>query len=133
MLTYTYKFYPRFSDTDSYNVFHHASYYYWFEEARFKFSKEVLQFDEEIVAGKDIKFPVVESYCSYKRSIAYVGNELEIQLTFLLTKSNKIVFEYKVFNDNVLCATGKTVHVLLNENKLSLEFPSWFLEGVNVK
>jgi acyl-CoA thioester hydrolase len=132
MLTYSYKFYPRFADTDAYDVFHHASYYYWFEEARFSFSKEVLKFDETIVSGKDIKFPVIESACRYKRSISYVGKELEISLTFSITKSNKVVFDYKVLDDNVLCATGKTVHVMLCDGKLQFEFPDWFLEGVDV-
>ncbi|AOZ90860.1 acyl-CoA thioesterase [Paenibacillus crassostreae] len=133
MNSYSYYFYPRFSDSDAYNIFHHAAYYYWFEEARFQFSREVLQFDEDIISGKDIKFPVIESYCKYKKAIPFNTIQLEIRLDFSITKSNKIVFEYRVLNGKTLCASGKTVHVFLYQNKLKYEIPAWFLEGIDIE
>lgn len=133
MTSYSYYFYPRFSDSDAYNVFHHASYYYWFEEARFQFSRDILRFDEHVIAGKDIKFPVIESYCKYKKAIPFNASQLEIRLDFSLTKSNKIVFEYTVLNNSMVCAIGKTVHVFLYHNELKYEIPAWFLEGIGVE
>ncbi|MGL5152928.1 MAG: acyl-CoA thioesterase [Clostridium sp.] len=134
-ISYLYSTVPRFSDTDSYGVMHHSSYYKWFEEARFTVSKEILGFDEDLLNGKSIKFPVIESYCRYKNPIVY-GELLNIEVDLTVHKSAKITFDYRVKNatTNKLCAEGKTVHMFLdNNNRICLNIPKWFLDKLKIK
>lgn len=132
---YLFNITPRFSDTDSYGVMHHSSYYKWFEEARFMVSKELLGFDKDLLNGKEIKFPVVESYCRYKLPVTY-GDILDINVTLTVHKSAKITFDYEVKNtqNNKICAIGKTVHMFTNsEGIICLNTPQWFLDRLNIK
>lgn len=124
-LEYEYVIKPRFSDTDSYGVMHHSSYFKWFEEARFEFSKEVLKFEEDLLNGKSLKFPIVECSCRFKESVIY-DDKVKIYLKFMIGKSAKVIFEYKAINlrSNNICAIGKTVHMILNENnRICLNIP----------
>lgn len=132
---YLYTITPRFSNTDSYGVMHHSSYYKWCEEARFAFSKDKLGFDEDLLNGKNIKFPVIESYCRYKNPVVY-GEMLSIEVELTVHKSAKITFEYKVRNIeiNKLYAELKTVHMFLdNSNRICLNIPQWFLDKITVE
>lgn len=129
-LEYEYVIKPRFSDTDSYGVMHHSSYFKWFEEARCTFSKEILKFEEDLLNGNSIKFPVIECSCRFKESVIY-GDEVKIYLKFLIGKSAKITFEYKAVNlrSNRICAVGKTTHMFLDENnRICLNTPELLLE-----
>lgn len=128
MIQYEYTFVPRFSDTDAYGIFHNAFYFLWFEDARYSFSKEILFFNEEILSNKNVKFPVIENICKYKKSISYTGQPLKIVVKFEITPSKKIIFHYHLYNEATLCAVGKSVHVMLIDEKLVFEFPEWFLE-----
>jgi acyl-CoA thioester hydrolase len=133
ILEYEYVIKPRFSDTDSYGVMHHSSYFKWFEEARFEFSKEVLKFDEDLLNGKKLKFPIVECNCRFKESVIY-DDVVKIDLKFLLGKSAKITFEYKAINlrINRICAVGKNVHMFLDENnRICLNIPKVLSERLD--
>lgn len=132
-LEYEYVIKPRFSDTDSYGVMHHSSYFIWLEEARFAFSREILNFDEDLLNGKSLKFPVIECSCKFKESVIY-DDKVKIYLKFLLDKSAKITFEYKVRNlrSNKICAVGKTVHMFLDENnRMCLNIPELLSQRLN--
>lgn len=132
MLNLDYEFIikPRFSDTDSYGIMHHSSYFKWFEEARLSFSKEVLYFENDLLNGRYFKFPVIDGSCRYKESVLY-GDTIKIYLKFSIAKVAKINFDYKAINtrNNKICALGKTTHMFLDENnRICLNIPELFLE-----
>lgn len=117
-----YKFNIRFGDTDSYGIVHHRNFYHYFEEARFRFSKEVLDYDEE----SNIKFPLIESYCRYQNPIRFTLTAYTIEVECRLIDDAKIEFNYRIFDEKHkrLHAFGRTVHVYVDENnKMHLEIP----------
>ncbi|ASA20192.1 acyl-CoA thioesterase [Paenibacillus donghaensis] len=118
---------PRFQDTDAYGVMHHSSYYVWFEEARFQFAREILQFQDPLLQGEEVRFPVIESCCRYKSPVRY-GDSIKLGLVFELGSAARIKFEYKAFNEQSgkICAEGYTVHVFSDrENRILLNIPEW--------
>lgn len=113
----------RFSEVDSMRIAHNASYYIWFEDGRFDFSFRVLKFDIKSLNTK-ILLPVVKSGCKYLKHIRF-GDKL-IQKTYMYVgETSKISFYYKLYNtSNILCAIGKTEHVLLRESgEMMLRIP----------
>lgn len=118
---------PRFSDTDAYSIMHHASYYFWFEEARFRFAQEILGFDERSPQDSEIRFPVIESACRYRAPVRH-GDRLRIELVFELGTAAKIRFSYKAVNDRTgqIHAQGHTLHVFSDsENRILFNVPQW--------
>jgi acyl-CoA thioesterase FadM len=49
-ISFDYSIEPRFSDFDLYGIAHHSRYFYWFEEARFYFMKEIMDMTSDEVA-----------------------------------------------------------------------------------
>jgi acyl-CoA thioester hydrolase len=131
-LNYNYIVEPRFSETDAYGIMHHSSYYRWFEEARFNFSKQMLNFNSDLLNGFTLKFPVIESQCKYKRAVEY-GEKLKIELIFELQEVAKVTFYYKARNlkTNKIHAEGKTIHTFLTKDNVTLlNIPQWFIEQI---
>lgn len=130
VVDYEYIIKPRFSDTDSYGIMHHSSYFKWFEEARFSFSKDILDFENDLLNGNTIKFPIIECSCRYKESV-YYDDTVKIYLKFMIDKSAKINFEYRAVNlrNNRICALGKTTHMFLDKDgRICLNIPEVFLQ-----
>ncbi|MGG7178790.1 acyl-CoA thioesterase [Clostridium paraputrificum] len=128
-LKYRYKVSVRFRDTDAYGIVHHSNFFCYFEEARYDFSKYVLKFQEDMIDGKRIKFPVLEAYCNYRHAVKYMGEELYVDVSFRTVNDSKIEFKYTLISEDnkKVYATGRTVHAFVDENdKLCLTIPTWF-------
>lgn len=119
----------RFSDTDSYGVCHHSNYFRWLEESRF--SVIDTYFQEEMDLFEVIQFPVISASGKYMHAI-YAGEEIKIEVILKKEKSAKLIFYYKIRNqDEKLCFEGSTEHVLLKDQKLMLRVPEIITSKIN--
>lgn len=124
---------PRFSDTDAYGVVHHSNYYKWIEEARFAFTREVLQFEMQDFEERGLRIFVLESSCKHKVPVRY-GDRLRVELLITISKVAKWVFHYRVVNavTGQLHAEAMTSHAYVTlDGKMLLNHPQWLMERVD--
>ena len=120
--TYKYKFRPRFADCDSYAIAHHSKYFCWFEEARFYFLFDCIKLDKKIT--ESLKFPVVNIYCKYYKSVVYGNNYIVIAKIEFELNNPIIKFSYRLLSEDskTLYAKGNSEHVTLdNEGNYVME------------
>lgn len=131
-LEFVYPFKVRFSDTDAYGIVHHSRYYCYFEEARYEFTKQCLNLFSGYPEGNSLKFPVISSSCGYRRSLEYTLEEMYIRLRFRILDGCKVEFTYEVKKEgkSIIYAKGRTVHAILENEKLCLTVPEWIKEKI---
>jgi acyl-CoA thioester hydrolase len=113
----------RYAETDAMGVVHHANYLVWFELGRSElcrakgFSYREMEKDGALLV-------VAEAYCRYK-SPAFYDDELTIRTKISELKSRTMRFVYEVFRaeDNLLLATGETLHVVTDADKKVRSMP----------
>lgn len=127
---YMFKIRPRFSDTDAYQCIHHAAYFQFFEETRFKFAYDILNLAALEHEYSDIQFPVIRADCKYKEAIVYTCQELSVGLDFEILGESKLVFTYALYCTDKLVATGKTEHAFVQSGVTKYPIPQFFLEHI---
>lgn len=122
----TYKFRIRFNETDPLGIVWHGNYLIYFEEGREAFGREFnltyLDIEQE-----GYVVPIVKSECEHKISLKY-GEYATIETTLIPTPAAKMIFTYKIFNENnqVVCI-GQTTQVFVEKNgTLSLNNPDFY-------
>ncbi|AMA48512.1 MULTISPECIES: acyl-CoA thioesterase [Flavobacterium] len=118
----------RFNETDPLGIVWHGYYITYFEDGREAFGRQhgISYLD---VQANGYTTPIVKSSCEHKLSLRY-GDVARIETTFVDTPAAKMIFRYKIFdnNNNIVC-TGETVQVFLDANgDLSLSLPAFFKE-----
>ena len=118
----------RFSEIDSMNIAHNARYYDWFEVGRFTFTKNIFNFDMNMLLT-DYRLPVVKSSCKYLFRIIF-GDQLLVKTFMYIDGSTKLRYYYEIYNQNkILCAIGSTQHTILAQNnKLLLQVDEFMKE-----
>ena len=102
----------RFYEVDAYGVVWHGHYVGWFEKGRNdltqRFQMGPLQLKEMSLLA-----PVVGLNCQFKLPATF-GNSLIIQTTMERTEVAKLIFRYRVLDqeNGKTLATGSTTHVL---------------------
>lgn len=132
-MTFVYKFKVRFSDTDTYGIIHHSSFFIYFEEARYSFSKNVLKiFDSDTF--NEFKFPVLRAECNYRSPLFYDLKDYEVKVDLQLFQANRILFKYTInkSGDSKILATGKTVHAIVENERLCLSIPEKLEEAIKI-
>ena len=118
----------RFNETDSLGIVWHGNYITYFEDGREDFGrKNGLTYLD--VKAHNYVTPIVSSTCKHLLTTKY-GEVLTIETTFVNTQAAKLIFQYKIFNEErkIVC-TGETIQVFLNlEGELSLNLPPFFAE-----
>jgi len=125
-LTISHDIRVRFNETDPLGIVWHGYYITYFEDGREAFGREhgISYLD---VQKSGFTTPIVKSQCEHKLSLRY-GDVARIETTFVDTPAAKMIFRYKIFDqqNNVVC-TGETVQVFLDGNgNLSLNLPPFF-------
>lgn len=125
-LTISHDIRVRFNETDPLGIVWHGYYITYFEDGREAFGREhgISYLD---VQKSGFTTPIVKSECEHKLSLRY-GDVARIETTFVDSPAAKMIFRYKIFDqqNNVVC-TGETVQVFLdNTGNLSLNIPSFF-------
>ncbi len=118
----------RFNEVDSLGIVWHGHYIVYFEDGREKFGKEhgISYLD---VQANGFVTPIVKSSCEHFLPLKY-GETFRIETTFVNSVTAKMIFQYKIFNeDNKLVCRGETMQVFLDNNgQLSLYNPPFFQE-----
>ena len=121
-MKYIHKFKVRFSDTDMYGIVHHKNYYDYFDEARFNFASEILEYNEKM----PIKFIVTESNCVYKNPLKFSVDFYVLELECKIIKDIKLEYKHVIKSGDrkIRYAYGKVTQVIVDEhNKLCTEIP----------
>ena len=121
----------RFYEVDVYGVVWHGHYVGWFEAGRNDLTQRY-QMGPLQLKERNLLAPVVGLDCQFKLPATF-GNSLIIQTTMERTEVAKLIFRYRVVdqeNDRVL-ATGSTTHVLTDlKGNLLYRIPSEVLEKI---
>jgi len=121
----------RFYEVDVYGVVWHGHYVGWFEAGRNDLTQRY-QMGPLQLKERNLLAPVVGLDCQFKLPATF-GNSLIIQTTMERTEVAKLIFRYRVVdqeNDRVL-ATGSTTHVLTDlKGNLLYRVPPEVLEKI---
>jgi acyl-CoA thioester hydrolase len=103
----------RYAETDQMGVVYYANYFVWFEVARADLLRSLgWSYREMEQAG--VSLPVIEAHCEYRRPARY-DDELEVSAEGRMLSPVRIEFTYRVVQrDQVLTASGRTVHAALD-------------------
>jgi acyl-CoA thioester hydrolase len=104
----------RYAETDQMGVVYYANYLVWFEVARTDLLRRAGWTYREMEAD-GFALPVVEAYCSYRRSARY-DDEIDLQASGALLSPVRVRFDYRVVRavDNTVLAEGHTIHASLD-------------------
>ena len=116
----------RFNETDPLGIVWHGHYIVYFEDGREAFGrKHGLTYLDIQNAG--FVTPIVKSTCEHFLPLKY-GETFIIETTFVNAVSAKMIYQYKIFNEqNQLVCSGETIQVFLDsDNQLCLYAPEFF-------
>ena len=119
----------RYAETDQMGVVYYANYLVWFEVARTEYFRALgIQYSD--LEKKGIYLVVAESRCAYKAPLKY-DDSIRIVTRLNYIKTGSLEFEYKVFLENRIVATGSTTHVFVNKSKRPIRIPPEVIEVLN--
>ncbi len=130
-ITWTSPLSIRFNEVDSLGIVWHGHYISYFEDGRESFGMEhgLTYLD---IHGHGYTTPIVKSTCEHKLPLKY-GDNARIETSLLDTKAAKIIYRYRILNDNnqVVCL-GETIQVFLDSSgNLQLYTPDFFQQWKN--
>lgn len=125
ILTHTTKLKVQFHECDPLKIVWHGNYLRYFEQGREDFCNthgiSYLHAEKYGYAT-----PIVSSNCEHKKPLAY-GDQFIVETSFENAAAAKMIFNYRIFKEDVLICTGKTVQVFLDQNnELSLTNPEFY-------
>jgi acyl-CoA thioester hydrolase len=113
----------RYAETDNMGVVYYANYLVWFEVGRTDLLRQSgWSYREMELEG--FSLPVVEARCAYKQPARY-DDELEIRTIGQVVSLVRLRFDYEIarLSDNVMLATGHTVHASLDRSGRPCRLP----------
>lgn len=127
-LVHNSNFAVRFNETDLLGIVWHGNYITYFEDGREAFGRHfgISYLD---IQKSGFVTPIIKSVCEHKFPLKY-GDICRIQTTFEDTLAAKMIFKFKIFNqDEKLVCIGETIQVFLdNKGDLMLTLPPFFEE-----
>lgn len=116
----------RFNETDPLGIVWHGNYITYFEDGREAFGRHfgISYLD---IQKSGFVTPIIKSVCEHKFPLKY-GDKCRIETTFVDTLAAKMIYKFKIFNqDEKLVCIGETIQVFLdNEGELMLTLPAFF-------
>jgi len=105
----------RYAETDRMGVVYYANYFVWFEVGRTEWLRETGWSYRDMEADGGVALPVIEAHCDYRQSARY-DDVLEIRTRATLLTAVRVRFDYEIVrtSDDVIAATGHTVHAALD-------------------
>ncbi len=119
----------RYSEIDGMGRAYNAHYLTWFELGRTDFFRKRGWEYSGIEKDKRLFLPVRETYVKYKRPLFY-DDDIVVETSCQLLDSKRIRFSYRLRRDGVLCASGYSVHVFINEQSVMVNIPDFFIEAL---
>ena len=120
----------RYAETDQMGIAHHANYPIWYEEGRTLYIKHYgLTYSKMEEMG--ILLPLLKLECEYKRALQY--EDKATVYTFMSGGSRtKMQFSYILAREGKICATGKSIHGIVDKNLRPFNFEKKFPELYNL-
>ncbi len=105
-------------------VVYYANYLVWFEVARTDLLRSTGWSYREMEA-EGFSLPVIESHCEYRSSAKY-DDEIDVRTSGTIVSPVRVQFDYDVvrIGDDILLATGHTVHAVLDRAGRPRRLPS---------
>jgi acyl-CoA thioester hydrolase len=113
----------RYAETDKMGVVYYANYLVWFEVGRADLLRS-LGWTYRDMEHAGVSLPVIEAHCEYHRPARY-DDEIEVRTEGRMLSPVRMEFQYRVFrrDDQVLTASGRTVHAALDPNGRPCRLP----------
>lgn len=104
----------RYAETDAMRVVYYANYLVWFEVGRTDLLRSTGWSYREMEA-EGFSLPVIEARCEYRVSAKY-DDEVDVRTSGTVVSPVRVQFDYELVRaaDNVVLATGLTVHAVLD-------------------
>ena len=114
----------RYAETDRMGVVYYANYLVWFEVGRTEWLRTTGWSYREMEQD-GIALPVIDVRCEYLQPARY-DDEIEIRTRASILTPIRIRFDYDVvrISDEVVAATGHTVHAALDPNGRPCRLPA---------
>jgi acyl-CoA thioester hydrolase len=108
----------RFHHVDKQSVVHSLNYFYFFEEARMEYIRELgIKIDDQTFISHD-KFFVVKNTCEYLAP-AFFDEELRILTRISYVRNSSIGFEHIAVKPGNNSVVAKGEHVLVSVNEVT--------------
>ena len=117
-----------FYETDAQGVVHHSNYFRYFEEARGHLL-ELLGYPYHRMHNEGFFVVLVEANIRIKRPILY-QDTFSIDTSLKVENEYSLYFDYKIYKEDKLCATGSTKHCILKDAKL-IKIPDFLMSLLN--
>ena len=113
----------RYAETDKMGVVYYANYLVWFEVARADLLRS-LGWTYREMELEGVSLPVIEAHCDYRKPARY-DDENEVSTQGHLLSPVRMEFQYEVIRkqDEVVTATGRTVHAALDPSGKPCRLP----------
>lgn len=118
----------RFADVDMMQIVHHAAYFHWLEQIRFKFLDDVLNVPFARLLSEGVALPLTGCAMEFKRSVRF-GDRPVGYVRVELFKQAKIALHYRIYDapNGELVNTAVTTHCFLDAGqRLMLRTPPFF-------
>jgi acyl-CoA thioester hydrolase len=113
----------RYAETDQMGVAYHANYFIWFEVGRSQFCNDCGFSYRDMERDTGLFMIVAEARCRYKTPARYEDDLIVRTILTELTRRT-LRFSYEIHRaDGVICASGETLHVLINSEGRPSSFP----------
>ena len=118
----------RYAETDQMGVVHHGNYAQYLEIARIDWLEKI-GISYKSMEKNGIMLPVYEMNFKFKKS-AFFDDQLKIITSLRQTPDVKIIFDYKIYNqDGELLTTANTVLVFMDaKTRRPIRCPDYVLE-----
>lgn len=111
----------RYQETDNMGVVYYGNYFVWFEIARTEYLRS-LGASYRTLEDKGAYLMVASASCTYKSPARY-DDVVRIQSWVSEVKRTSMKFEYKLYVDGRLIATGESVQVFTNKSGKPIRIP----------
>ena len=111
----------RYAETDRMGFVYYANYFVWFEVARTDWLRQT-GWTYRDMEQEGVSLPVIEAHCEYRQPARY-DDEIELRARATLLSPVRIRFDYDVVRDEVVTASGHTIHAAMDANGRPCRLP----------
>lgn len=117
----------RYQETDNMGVVYYANYLVWFEIARTEYLRS-RGISYRAIEERGIYLMVASASCKYLAPARY-DDTVRIESWISYIKNSSLKFDYKIFVEKKLIATGESVHVFTNKSCQPIRVPEEIKEA----
>jgi acyl-CoA thioester hydrolase len=113
----------RFAETDAMGVMHHSSYVAFLEETRVEFLRALGRPYGELRA-EGFELAVLELVLQYRQSARF-EDVIRVYTRVRSMRGASFQMDYLLMIDGSICASGATVHGVVDQNGRATRAPAW--------